>query len=220
MLAIKKKPLDLKDEVPPTSPDSFRRGLAKALAIGLLIALAGVLVAAIAVPRIIDAVPLTVLTGSMRPTLEPGTMIISQKVDADDVRTGDIITYQLEAGKPELVTHRVKEIAYDAYGIHHFTLRGDANGLDDPPVLPDQIKGRFLYQLPYLGFAAGALPGEAKPVILQVVGGTLIVWSLFQIISSRRSRRPRADDTRSDDATASRPDDDSSTAQQPHTYDA
>ena len=46
------------------------------------------------------------LTSSMEPGLPPGTLVIVKPIDPVDVRIGTVITYQLESGKPTVVTHR------------------------------------------------------------------------------------------------------------------
>lgn len=172
-----------------TSDDSLLKGIGRGISIAVSVLIGLVLVAAIVLPRLIGAVPLTVLTGSMEPALRPGTMIVSQQVDPNDVRVGDIVTYQAEIGQPDLITHRVTQINYGINGVDHFTTRGDANGADDAPVAPDQIRGRYAYQLPLLGYAAQAIPAAAKPHIAQGIGAVVLVWGLAQIALSIRTKR-------------------------------
>jgi signal peptidase len=76
----------------------------RVLALGCAVALALVGVVA---PLVLGATPYTVLTGSMRPTYPPGTMVVVRPVDVERVAPGDVVTYQLASGRPEVVTHRV-----------------------------------------------------------------------------------------------------------------
>ena len=75
-------------------------------------------------PSVFGYSAMSVLTGSMRPYLEPGDMIIDKAIDADEVKVGDVLTYRLGSS---IVTHRGTEIiAKD--GNLLFETRGDANG--------------------------------------------------------------------------------------------
>lgn len=172
------------------------KGLLRGVARGALMTVAAliglIIVAAIVLPRFIGAVPLTVLTGSMEPMLHPGDLIVSQQIDPDKVRVGDIITYQPQAGDPALITHRVKAIAFGMNGIDHFTTRGDANGVDDAPVKPGQVMGKYVYDIPYLGYVAHAIPPAIKPFIVQGIGVVLLLWAAVQLINAVRAKRRAA----------------------------
>ncbi|MCB1280791.1 MAG: signal peptidase I, partial [Salinibacterium sp.] len=61
---------------------------------------------AIVVRAVTGSTPMTILSGSMTPTYPIGTLIIVKPVDPDTLAIGDTITYQIESGKPEVVTHR------------------------------------------------------------------------------------------------------------------
>ena len=69
--------------------------------------------ALIVVPRVSGGVRSTVLSGSMRPTVPEGSVVVVRDVAADDLRVGDVITYQLRSGDPTLVTHRIVGITVD-----------------------------------------------------------------------------------------------------------
>jgi signal peptidase len=69
-------------------------------------------------------------TGSMRPAIVPGDLVIVRPVDPASIRVGDVITFQAPLGRHELVTHRVVAVTSSAQGL---TLRtkGDANQVAD-----------------------------------------------------------------------------------------
>src|SRR5262245_44790512 len=80
------------------------------------------------VPHLTGALPCTVETGSMTPTMPPGTLLLVRPVDPAQIATGTVITYQrIGSGVPEFVTHRVVTKGFDVTGHVVFRTRGDAN---------------------------------------------------------------------------------------------
>lgn len=158
------------------------------LALLLVLALAIVM---IVIPRAGGATAYTVLTGSMRPGLPPGTLAVIQPVDPANVRTGDVITYQLKSGDPTVVTHRVVGVGATTQGEQRFTLRGDANNMDDPQVLPEQIRGRLWYSVPLLGFVNSAISGQQRALLLSLGVAALLGYASFMSISALRDHLGR-----------------------------
>ena len=152
------------------------RGLLHYLGLGLsggllaLVLLVGAL--AVGVPMVTGSTPMTILTGSMEPQYPPGTLVIIRPTPVDEIRIGDVVTYQLKSGEPEVVTHRVVAVSLTG-GQLSFTTRGDANPSADPaPVLPVQIRGTLWYAIPYLGYVNTWINGEYRGWI---VGGLALL---------------------------------------------
>ena len=85
---------------------------------------------------------LTVVTGSMEPSLHVGDYIIVSRTAADKLAEDDIISFYSEEDdiKGRIVTHRI--VGRNSDGC--FITRGDANNINDyKPVRPDQILGRY-----------------------------------------------------------------------------
>jgi signal peptidase len=93
------------------------------------------------VPKTVDALPLTILTGSMRPAMPPGTLAVVQPTDPAKLKVGDVATYQWESGSPAIVTHRITEITRSSSG-GTLMLKGDNNPPVDPPVQAEQVMGK------------------------------------------------------------------------------
>jgi signal peptidase I len=53
--------------------------------------------ALVLVPRIAGATPYTILAGSMMPDIPPGTIIAVKPTPFDQIRQGDVISYQIES---------------------------------------------------------------------------------------------------------------------------
>ncbi|MET3963654.1 signal peptidase [Marmoricola sp. OAE513] len=156
-----------------------------------------VLGATVLVPAVGGGTAYTVLTGSMRPQLPPGTVVVVRPAAADDIRVGDVVTYQIESGKPTVATHRVVSISLDGKGDRRFITQGDANGAPDPePVRPKQIRGVLWYAVPYVGYPARMVDGDIRR--LAVSGAILVLfgYAAFSFggaardgIRNRRNRR-------------------------------
>lgn len=184
------------EEHPATGdrPDSVWRGIGTVLTWVVLVVVVAALAASVVVPRVIGGVSLTVLTGSMRPTIEPGDLIVVKPVAADEVQIGDIVTFQPVSDDPTVITHRVVAKTFTPDGTQFIT-RGDANGADDDPIEGDQIRGRLVYEVPKLGFVASLLGGNRTELVL-IVGGGLVIVSIVAFVGAgwdRRRKRRGAD---------------------------
>ena len=97
----------MSEEVAPKKGGSIFKGIAQGISWVVLLFLIVVAMAVIVVPALTHSTPYTILTSSMVPTYPPGTLVIVRPVAVDDIHIGTVVTYQLESGKPEVVTHRV-----------------------------------------------------------------------------------------------------------------
>ena len=98
----------------------------------VLLALALILFLALGVlPRLGLYRPVTVLSGSMRPTFSPGDMVVVVPEPVSAVRVGQVISYQVPVGIHQVETHRIVKILQ---GGAHPTVQtqGDANNYHDP----------------------------------------------------------------------------------------
>lgn len=105
------------------------------------------------VPYIFGYRVLQVISDSMKPTINDETCIVIKKVEEEDIKVGDIITFVSEAAdiKGYLNTHRVHEIRTDeTIGETLYITKGDAYELpDSKPVSFDQVAGRYVGELPF-----------------------------------------------------------------------
>lgn len=175
------------------------RGIIYYLGVGLsagllaFVILVGVMV--IVVPAATGSTPMTVLTGSMEPTYPPGTLIIVKPIDAQDVRIGDPITYQITSGDDAVVTHRVISVSNSTNGDVSFTTKGDANGAADAaPVQPVQLKGKVWYSVPWIGYLNNLLNGQNRAWIIPVLATGLFLYAGYMVASGVTSsiRKKRA----------------------------
>ena len=187
-------------DVTPTEPAVSARGRAFRLVTGAVSGIALVLVVFVAlvlivVPLALHATPFTVLTGSMAPTMPAGTLVVTRPTPVDQIRIGDVVTYQVESNKPGVVTHRVVGLGSTSEGERTFLTRGDANNVDDDPILGVQVRGVVAYSVPYLGFVNTWVGINRPGWLLKAVAGALILYGLILVGGGVRDRlrRPRAD---------------------------
>ena len=93
------------------------------------------LVAVTVGPRFLPYQALIVRSGSMSPTIPTGSIVFYKKVNAADVKVGDIIVFAKPGVPGEKVTHRVYQIGHSATG-SYFVTKGDANGTPDDWRIP------------------------------------------------------------------------------------
>lgn len=147
----------------------------------LLLAVFGLVVL---VPAVTGSTTLTVLTGSMEPTIKPGALIMVKPVQSNEIEVGSIITYRPASDEDILITHRVVRQESGANGTQWVT-RGDANGADDAPIVYAQVRGKVIYSLPYLGYVRQALTSQG-PWLLVGVALIMVLALLWPLLTKRR----------------------------------
>ncbi len=115
-----------------------------------------------------------VLSGSMEPELDTGSLVFVREADPQEIAVGDVITFRSPDDPEGLTTHRV-------VGIHEnarlrFTTRGDANEVNDPrPVGEENLVGRVSGSLPYVGYLLNFVQTREGLILLIFVPGVLII---------------------------------------------
>jgi len=95
---------------------------------------------------------LTVISGSMEPTIKTGSVVVVKP--ADDYNVGDVVTFGKVGKNNNPVTHRIVSATTSANGAELYTTKGDANNNNDENSLSkNQIVGKVLFSVPYMGYA-------------------------------------------------------------------
>lgn len=125
-----------------------------------------------------------VLSGSMEPAIQTGSVVVSRPIAGEEVRSGDVIMFSSPDGH-SLTTHRVINVESGKDGLH-FTTRGDANkGADINAVVPAQIVGIIVFNVPYLGYLIAFIRTPFGLVLFLVVpAAILIISELLKIYKS------------------------------------
>jgi signal peptidase len=129
----------------------------------------------------------------MAPALPRGTLIVVRP--SDDVGLGDVVTFQLRSGEPEVATHRVVGVGTTVNGEPVYTTKGDANDVADvEQVAAVQVRGELWYHVPFLGYVAALLTGGQRQGIAVAGAAALAAYAAWQVVQARRERRRRSGD--------------------------
>ena len=95
--------------------------------------------------------PIAIATGSMEKEICVGDVAIIKKCNSNDVNVGDIIEYQMEG---YTVVHRIIEKRQNN-GKFSFITKGDNNNTPDrDEVKEDQLIGKVIFKIKYIGYPA------------------------------------------------------------------
>ena len=90
-----------------------------------------------------------VISGSMEPAIQTGSVVIVRPIVPDTIQKGDIIMFS-SLDMKSLTTHRVVNVQDEP--TPQFITKGDANKNSDiTPIVPGQIVGIVAVTIPYLG---------------------------------------------------------------------
>jgi signal peptidase I len=167
---------------------------AKTAGVAVLIAAGTVAGAIFLLPRFTTIQTLTVLTGSMEPSIPKGSVVFVRPTAPNQLAVGDVITFYDKGGSGATITHRVSATPMTTDG-RVFRTKGDSNKADDPhPVEEDRIVGKVAFDIPlvgrlsqYAGTPRGKLLVVALP--LAVFGGYNLLTLVRELRSSYRRKR-------------------------------
>ena len=124
----------------------------------------------------------TVLTGSMRPSINPGDLVITRTSAASAIGVGDVVV--VNSGDVPLA-HRVVDVRVVS-GLNRLTTKGDANALiDTDPVMVSANREvpRVIWRVPAVGstLAFLASPQAQRLGLTLLVGANLLALALFAL---------------------------------------
>lgn len=130
------------------------------------------------VPQVAGYQMYIVLSGSMSPEFDTGSLAFVKETDPLAIVVGDIITFRSQSGSDTLTTHRVVEVLRED-GLS-FVTRGDANNVNDPnPVPAENVVGTVTGSVPYVGYLMDFVQTRTGLILLIFVPGVLII--LFEL---------------------------------------
>lgn len=144
-------------------------------------------------PVVLGWRPYTVLTGSMRPVIQPGDVVMDQPVKIADAHVGDVVTFSDPSRDGVLVTHRIRSITRGPVQTDVET-RGDANNTSERWTIKTQDRvGRVVYVIPKVGHVANAIRNPAGIILLVVVPILAIGFGIVRKIWQEDDDAPPAD---------------------------
>ena len=123
----------------------------------------------------------TVLSGSMEPGIQTGSIIaVKLAEDKNSFKKGDVITFQAE--EDILITHRITEVVKSGDSVLYRT-KGDNNNAEDMnPVLSENVVAIYTdFTVPYVGYFINFTQSKNGALLLLIPGFLLLIYSSFTI---------------------------------------
>lgn len=122
---------------------------------------------------------LSVLSGSMTPTIRTGDLIFDHPVSgaaAPNLHVGQIITFRVGSG--QTFTHRIVGVVHQPDGSVAYRTKGDANNMVDTDPRPaSSVVGVYAGRIPRGGYILNALH---KPLTLGLILASPILWFIAE----------------------------------------
>jgi signal peptidase len=116
-----------------------------------------------------------VISGSMEPAIQTGSIVIVRPIVPDTIRKGDIIMYS-SFDMTSLITHRVVNVEYEP--TLQFITKGDANNNSDIiPIAPGQIVGIVAFTIPYLGLLTQFIKTSLGFTLVFLIPAVILIGS-------------------------------------------
>ena len=131
----------------------------------------------------------TVATGSMRPGIKPGAVIVTHSTTMASLKKGDVIIY-FDSHINDVISHRIISITDKGQQLSIVT-KGDANPLPDPAILEFKSTkvAKVGWVIPGAGFLVSALHSTAGKF---GVMGFLLLTPLSMFIENRLRRKKKS----------------------------
>ncbi len=143
------------------------------------------------------ALPFMAVFGtSMEPELQAGNLILIERVDAKDVKEGDIIVFTIPSAVreyynyPPVVAHRVLKVRTTEAGLT-FRTKGDNAGEDPFSVRPQDLLGQVSKQIEYLGFPLLFFQSQQGLIFIVIALFLLAIYLYADEISHGRQKLHR-----------------------------
>jgi signal peptidase len=124
-----------------------------------------------------------VLSGSMRPGLQPGDVVVTQRVPISDLRVRDVIVFYPPNETTRQTVHRIVKLTVKG-GTTSITTWGDANLVRDPMI--SSLRGTTAYRMvrvvPLAGYPAIWLQTGGRGMLAIALGAILLVAALVTVL--------------------------------------
>ncbi|ANE46890.1 hypothetical protein SY83_12060 [Paenibacillus swuensis] len=135
-------------------------------------------------PQLLGYEIMTVLSGSMEPGIQTGSVIALKPVEnAEGFKSGDVITFRSPEDQNIIITHRIQEVQ-SVNGAVQYITKGDNNDAQDAQPIPsDHIIASYVnFTIPWLGYLFTFIKSTAGVVLLMIVpGALLILWQMANL---------------------------------------
>lgn len=128
-----------------------------------------------------------VLSGSMRPGLPVGGVVVSERVPVSALAVRDVIVFRRPDLPSEQMVHRVVGLDRGGTGVLRIRTQGDANAVQDPwtLIVSQSYMYRARWSVPLVGYAAVAFQNHRSDVLT----GAGLVALLVAISTAVKAKR-------------------------------
>lgn len=133
-------------------------------------------------PKILGYELKTVLSGSMEPGIQTGSIIaVKPGGDMTRFKKGDVITFK--ASEKKLITHRIYKVEGSGSTTRYITKGDNNNAPDVEPVLAANVVAHYEgLTIPYVGYGMEAAQSKEGTTLLMIVPGILLlIYSIITI---------------------------------------
>lgn len=124
-------------------------------------------------------------TNSMEPTINVNDVVINKKVEQEDLKVGDVITF---IQKGEVITHRITKIDDDEEQVQ-YTTKGDNNNIEDTfKISYKNIEGKQVLTIPHLGKIIQLLENRLLFLIILLI---VLIFMFIQLINQEKKDNRR-----------------------------
>ena len=132
-----------------------------------------------------------VLSGSMRPGMQPGDVVITQRVPISDLHVRDVVVFYPPNETAHQTVHRIVKLTVKG-GTTSITTWGDANPVADP--LVSSLKGTTAYRMvrvvPLLGYPAVWLQNGNRGILVIGLGVILLITAAVTLLQPTKPTKP------------------------------
>lgn len=156
---------------------SLSKGLAWPLVIVSCALLGGLILAHVAGYH-----ALTVVSGSMEPSIDVGDMVVNRSVSPLRARPGDVISFRDPTNLHRVITHRVQDVRVAGLRAW-FVTKGDANNAAERWDIPIDGKiGQVELQIPKVGYALSVIRSPFGRIMFLALPALILGASLLVAI--------------------------------------
>jgi signal peptidase len=132
-----------------------------------------------------------VLSGSMRPGLQPGDVVVTQRVPISDLRVRDVVVFYPPNETRHQTVHRIVKLTVKG-GTTSITTWGDANQVADPGI--SSLRGTTAYRMvrvvPLAGYPAIWLQNGGRGLLAIGLGAILLVAAVITVLRPDKPTKP------------------------------
>ena len=118
----------------------------------------------------------------MKPAMDPGDVIFIKKINVDNLKAGDIITFQKEEF---IATHRI--IKFEDKSI---ITQGDNNNLADDPLTKENVIGKYMFKVPKIGYFYSFVGSPIGIIVISIIIVIIIIYEICFVDDKKEKKNP------------------------------